>query len=519
MEMLDERVEREAKRLKRDLERRGVRVIDDSDSVGVMEDVTIKTNERNEPKPLPQSIPQRTNALDKFKAFYYYLTDSGLYIQPSLELNYGVEHEIPMDDAGVDKLIIPKEAYNANLTFTILTGLLQNSAMLSFGPPGSGKTTAAEFVISGIYNVTLSDIQEATILGNPELTEEKMLAYIDLTSFIKHKEVIGVRKFMKNPGRLIDEANRMSPSKSSLLLNILDRGWAIYNNRKIKATPGPLFATVNGKDYGNYETTPAFIDRFDIAITALEMNPEFIGYYTEMRNNKIRFIEDMIVKPPKKIDERDLINARKEIYHNIKFDSVLMNKLAHFLAELLSCYEAGMQEHNKTKGNALYEKPGPLCKDCKYFNYDNSICHSTEDSLSARTIASVYAYSKALSWWRGKAKVEEEDLKYALSFASWFKLNPTRKIKEKEKRFKNDRISMVYHLWDTSSKSYDEIVTVFPEYKGIVKTVTDYCRNKSRPSKSELLDMMHSLKKIDSPTKFQLGTALKWMYMNYDRQK
>jgi MoxR-like ATPase len=522
---LADKMDEEAARMKRDFERRGVRVVE-----GGASDANIDGSTRIAVVPAPKkgnngsvgrSRPRRrpVRGQNKFRAFYHHLFDSGLYINAGRDLDFGVEREIPLDDAGDCKIVLAKESYNSVLTFTILTSLLQNTSMLAYGPPGSGKTTAAEFVISGVYNVPLSAVQEATILGNPELTEEKMLAYIKLSSFIKKKEEIGVRKFMTTPGRLIDEANRMPPSKSSLLLNILDRGWAQYNDKKIRATPGPLFATVNGHDAGNYDMTPAFLDRFDIGVVSPELNPAFIEFYAGRRNNKIKFLEDAIVEAPEKITGKDIINARKEIYSRVSFGTNLMNRLAHFLMELQSCDKAGMTHETKTKGNALYKPPGPLCKDCRYFGNDLSLCHTTENSLSARTISTVYAYTKALSWWRGSNSVTEEDVKYVLAAASWFKLRPTRSVFEKEEGFTNDRRAFVYHLWETSAQSYEEICTVFPEYARIVRVVSDYHTGKNIPTKKELEDMMSSIRKIDSPARFPLATALKEMYQDHDRVK
>ncbi|MBD3355112.1 AAA domain-containing protein, partial [Candidatus Woesearchaeota archaeon] len=409
--VLTEEAQKEARRIKERLKRKGVKIIDDTRS-------RIKKPEVKVKKPKPHYNNQSTSKVDpsKFKEFHYYLQDSGFLIDSDISLKFNIEEEEPIDDAGECTIKLAKEAYNPNLTFTIITALLQNTSLISFGPPGSGKTSASEFVISGMYNIPMSEIQEATIQGNPELTEEKMLAYISLSSFIDHKEKIGVRKFMTSPGRIIDEVNRMPPSKSSLLLRILDNGWATYNDKKIKATQGPLFATANGIDPGTYEMTPPFLDRFDIGIIKAELDPYFIEFYTSSRNNKIRSLEDKIIQPPRSITSEDIMNARKEIYFNTYIESELMNKVAHFLAESLSCDKAGKDIQRKTKGHAMKKSPGPLCKDCRYYNNDMNICKETGNGLGARTISSLYAYSKALSWWRGNQKVEEDDIKYALMY-------------------------------------------------------------------------------------------------------
>jgi MoxR-like ATPase len=485
------------------------------------QDITPVTSGIRNKSPLEQIVQTSHNPVnrnihsDKFRLFYQYLLDSGLYISPVAELQFNQHKEINLDEGGICKLPITSEAYNANLTFTMLTSLLQNTSMIYFGAPGSGKTTTAEYVLSGIYNMPLSVIHKATIYGNPELTEEKMLAFVDIVSYLRnHKEVIGIREFMKTPARIIDEVNRIPPGKLSILYQILDRGWTVYNNMKITANPGPLFATANAADSGNYEVPPAFMDRFDIGVVVDHLNPFFIGQFAETRNYKIRNIQEVKVTPPKIITSEDLTNSRKEIFYNTQINEQLVSKVAHFLAELNSCDKAGISIDKKTKGNALYRKPGQLCKDCSHYTNDLNICHATTNSLSARTISTTYAYSKAMAWWRGNNEVEEQDIKNVLAYASWFKIEPTRTIIEKQEGFVNDRVAMVMHLFETSCKSYDEISVAFPDYKEIVKTVTRFYVNKQKPQKTELEDMMASLQKIDSTAKFSLGLALRKMYMD-----
>jgi len=497
---------KEASNIRSALQKRGVKIVDDS--IG-------SSSARLEAKvsQYANSV-QRAGSSNKFKKFYSYLMESGLYIAPKLELAFGEQKEIPLDEGSINSLTLSEEAYNANLTFTILTCLLQNTSVLYFGPPGSGKTTTSEFVLSGVYNIPLSVIHKATIYGHPELTEEKMLAFVDIVSYLKnHEEVIGIRDFMKTPARIIDEVNRIPPGKLSILYQILDRGWTVYNNRKIKANPGPLFATANASDSGNYEVPPAFIDRFDLAVVIDHLNPFFIGQFTEKRNNKIRYIEDQITSPPDKITSEDIVNARKEIYYGTQLPNELVNKIAHFLAELNSCEKAGLSVENKTKGYALFKRPGPLCQDCSHYSNEKSICFTTENGLSPRTISTVYAYSKALSWWRGKSSVTEDELKYVIGFASWFKLQPTRAVFEKEEGFVNDRTALLSYLWDTSSKSYDEVLDVFPGYSDMTRAVSEFYLLGKKPTKACLEGMMKNLQKIDSTAKYSIAVALKKMYM------
>ena len=67
------------------------------------------------------------------------------------------------------------ERYNSTLLFGALTELNKGN-MLLFGEYGGGKTTSAEY-LNAVFNVLPLDlVKRVAIRGNPQLTEEKMVA-------------------------------------------------------------------------------------------------------------------------------------------------------------------------------------------------------------------------------------------------------------------------------------------------------------------------------------------------------
>lgn len=476
-----------------------------------------KENNRTKPR-IESSLDSLVHSLHKLHGVYKEIREQGYYISPSNELVYGRKEAIPLDEAAIQTMESSNVMYNAGITFTILTSLLQDSSMIFFGNPGSGKTTMAEYVSSAIFNLPLKKIQQATLYGHPELTEEKMIAMFDVVKLMNGVRKLVIRDFAKLPVRIIDEVNRIPPAKLSILYQIVDRGWTTYQNEMIIAKPAPLFATANGTDSGNYEMPKPFLDRFDIGIVIQDLAPYHYQEFANKRVNKIRKKKEEMVSLPSRITREDIINFRKLI-HNVQFPSDLMSKLAHFSAELKSCDMAGITPDKKSKSNAIYKKPGPLCDSCDHYSQDNNVCSSTENSYSARTISSVFSYAKALAAWRGSRTVNEDDLKYSLSYGSWFKLSPTRKAFNKEPKFLNDRIEWVKDLYDKTRQSYTEVCALIPEYAEITKIVVAqslYEQGKGsapRVSRSDIQGLFEKTKEIDSLAKYPLMVTLNNMYL------
>lgn len=462
-------------------------------------------------------LEHKITPLEKFHQVYQEIKNKGLYITSSNELVYGNKQALPLDEASLQNLQTSKTMYNAGITFTILTSLLQDSSAIFFGEPGSGKTTLAEYISSAVFDLPLKQIQQATLYGHPELTEEKMIAMYDVIKMMNKEKKLIIRDFIKFPVRIIDEVNRIPLSKLSILYQLVDRGWTTYQDNMLRAYPAPLFATANAPDSGNFELPQPFLDRFDIGINVQDLDPYHYHDFTARRTKKIKKTLENKITLSRKISRKDLIQARKTI-HAVDFPSQLMSYLAHFSAELKTCDMAGVTAHRKAKANALYKKPGPLCESCDHYSKDHTICSQTENSLSARTISSIYSYAKALAAWRGSNQVNQDDLKYSLAYSSWFKLTPTRKAFEDEPRYTNDRIEWVLNLYDSTKKTYEEITNLLPDYQNITQLVLQqslFNRGQAPPpslTRKEVKKLMEETAKLDSLAKFPLIVTLNDLY-------
>ena len=453
-------------------------------------------------KALPPARTHDSSARDKIIRLYHQIQDSGLYIAPELDLQFGNTESIKLNNNGSERVVLADENYNANVLFTTLSCVkpVKTPAMISFGPPGAGKTTCAEYIGSAMFNLGLDQIHNATIYGHPEQTEEKMVARLRTGPLIKEgREEVDWREFITSPIRIVDEVNRLPPAKLSILYQIVDRGMTKYGSEVHKVSEGPLFATANAPDSGNFPLPLPFRDRFDIGVIATELNPQYI--------QRLGANQQM---PDLGITLDTILTASEEI-RNIPIDIDAINKLAHFVSEINYCDKAGTTLESKTKSHALSKKPADgLCTDC---HYREKSCAFTNEPISPRAFMSIQGYSKAVAWFRGQSQVTDETLAAVLPYALWHKLEITPKAIEQDPRFENDRIGFIRFLFGETNKNFIQLSNSIQNYDDMMRAISASYGRGDTASKKDIKKHIRSLKAIDSVNKFSLAVALKSAYV------
>jgi len=409
-----------------------------------------------------------TNASKKIRGLYDLVQERGLYVNSTRDLivadSFKDEEyeEIPLSkEEGVNiKLPTKKsQAYNSTLLFSMLTGLTDGGSVLLMGPPGCGKTTSAEVVGHFLYDVDIDTIRASTIYGHPEQTEEKMLARPHTGKLVKEGiEEIIPRPFVTAPIHIVDEVNRLPPGKQSLLFQAIDRKKVEYCGKEFTMS-GPLFATANYSDAGNFEMSPPFRDRFDIALMVNEPSPLDYETIRAAGDEKMGDSRENLLKIPDefKLGNGEMGRIRKQI-KNVKVDDEARDFLYYTVASIDYCEMAGTDISRMTKGSMMERPPNKaMCSECHYGAGGKSICSMTENGLSPRTMKSVERYAKSLAWFMGKNTAGVEEFKTVMPYTMWHKLRPTNTAFDADGRYVNDRIGFVENIVNESMRSYAEV--------------------------------------------------------------
>jgi len=331
-------------------------------------------------------------------------------------------------------LEIKERKFNSMLLFSILTCLVPGKQLI-VGEPGLGKTTTSEYISCLFYSLPLEVIYSSEIHGNPEQTEEKMIGRPDLGKLSMGYEEVIWSSFSQLPVKIVDEINRLPPSKQDILLDSVDRGIWSYLNDVIINVENCLFATANFSEGGGFELTPRMLDRFDVmveskhpgSILAFELveskrneiklkNPKISKEIIDILKSKIEYDEkierikelsdtfsdylDRIGIPSIKSEEREKI--RREI-SEIKLDRDAEAFSIMLISELSFCKKFGQKR-------VIEDCP----EDCHYSEY---LCSKIRNCISNRFPQSLINYSKALAWFLGNRKVDIEHISLIAPYA------------------------------------------------------------------------------------------------------
>lgn len=463
------------------------------------------------------------NLTNKIYGIYDLITNRNLYVNSNLDVLLGDFKTLSLDSSGQSKIYLPTdEAYNSTLLFSLLVGLTNNGSLLLVGPPGCGKTTTSEYVGHFVHNIPLDDILIGEIQGHPEQTEEKMVARFNLANLMKDGiEKVVPRKFFETSVKIIDEFTRLPPKGWSILTRILDTGIATYGDEVLHCAPGPLYATSNFKDDGNYTMTPSTKDRFDLAVMVAEPNASDFEFIASRGDTKLGHnIEKLLEIPAElKLEQKDRNQIQKEI-SEVKFDQEAINFMSYVIAHINFSDGASDEVVRKSKGYSWQKTHSASISDSHYSNGD-LVCNLTENGVSTRTMQSIERYSKALAWFRGEDVVTVEDVKIIIPYATWHKVDPTPQARDINQKYTNDRIGLMKHLVTRAGNQFIAAKPVFEHYGEGVRAYVDHMDGSLRKEEAQkkIYSAMEGMATQDDPVKFSLAVQLTNMYHQINKKK
>jgi len=311
---------------------------------------------------------------------------------------------------------ISGKSYNSTLLVSILTALVSGKQLI-IGEPGLGKTTTSEYVASLFYSLPLEVIWNSEIHGNPEQTEEKMIGRPNLGKLNFGEEEVIWAYFPQLPVKIVDEINRLPPSKQDILLDGIDRGIWKYLDEIIICDENCLFATANYISGTGIGLSLPLLDRFDVVVESKhpgailsfelvdsrkiedylrnssissEIN-QLLSDNTEYETKRERLEElselyseyifsTFGIKP---LIRRDREKIRGEI-ERIKLDQDSEAFIMTFISEFSYCKKYGQKR--------IIDECDEGC------HYSEYVCSKVKNCLSNRFSQSLIKYCKALAW-------------------------------------------------------------------------------------------------------------------------
>jgi MoxR-like ATPase len=404
----------------------------------------------------------------KVRKLYALAGERGLYVNTNFDLfthepelirlQGGSGYEIPLinPDSKVDG--IKQNAYTSPLLFVTLTGLLNHGTMILTGGPGLGKTTSSELAGPMLTGTSLEDVLASEILGHPQLTEEKMIASYDLGKLVYSGEKVVIpSRFLECPVKIIDEVNRLPPDTSSILMKVADTGKAVYGGQLLIGKTGPLYATANYTDEGNFQLTPPFLDRFDVAVMVTSPAPWDLRTIRKRGDEKLNGGIEDLAKFPQEL-KLDLTKIRKEINslpEETESGMSQVEEFADFVYASLRFSEAASQNLSRaTKGNAwaMNQNNSPA----GHFSESPHVYSVNE--LTIRTMKAMPRYAKAFAWFNGDNTATLTHLKKVIPYLLWHKIQPTQTAITGNPLYANDRIAFVEELVKKIETDYTEFM-------------------------------------------------------------
>lgn len=282
------------------------------------------------------------------------------------------------------------------LTICVLNALTPNSAMLLIGGHGGGKTSLVKILGRMLTGLTLRQVEEGIIRGHPQLTEEKIIATLNIAKLLKGEEEVKWRDFIRVFWKIVDEVNRLTPYAQDILLSLLAEGRVKYYDAVKEIPQYCLFATINPQDAGTFELALPFLDRFGLSIPISMPTSHDLAIILNSQDEKYHGYDEL-VQVPKILEQAELM----EIWYfvdRVKVTLHVDNFIHAIVREFSLCDRID-------KGNAERLKPGSgLCNGC-HFDVEDSVCNKVESILSVRVAKDLLRYGKALTWLLGLPEV------------------------------------------------------------------------------------------------------------------
>jgi MoxR-like ATPase len=401
---------------------------------------------------------------EKLRQAYFWITNSAI-ITPfyDIEYNSGPAPEYKLGDSKTAVRFPSDQSYSSFVLLPLLT-LVARRKCLFIGGPGRGKTASA--VLMGLLaGYTLAEVKRAIQHGQPQMTISDLLGNPLPADLMKAESMdairIAWRKWLAMRVKIIDEYNRIPTRTQSALLTVMSDNYAELLDQVYDCPEAAWYLTANDDaGGGTYQVIEALRDRIDVVVRALHFNTRFVGELLGRLESGIR--PEDLMPPAIVFTEAEIDRAHRELLA-VAFPPALLRRLEHFMAQLEFFEPGAAQMEYQTKDNVRLS--GMELKALAGAETGKSrvkdLGLQTSNGLSVRAIMTCLVFTKALSFFRGRADVSLDDLRNMLPFVLHDKLvqNPDAPFFEEQGNaiFRVDKVSWIRRLFDLSCAEYDQL--------------------------------------------------------------
>ena len=411
--------------------------------------------------------PAQTASLaldEKLRQAYFWIVNYAV-ISPHYDIEYndGPPQTFTFGDTKAQVYLPSAQSYSSFILLPLLNFAVRGRCLL-IGGPGRGKTTSA--VLMGILaGYSLNEVREAMQHGQPQMTISDLLGNplpADLVNAQSMADIrISWRKWLSMRVRIIDEYNRIPTRTQSALLTVMADNYAEILDHVFKCPDGAWYLTANDDaGGGTYQVIEALRDRIDVVVKALSFN--------------MRFMDDLLLRVEKRLKPEELVPPQiiftaaeseqmfREIL-NVPMPREILRRLEFFASQFEFLEPAAEQFEYRTKDTARLASvdvhtlaSGETGKDKL-----RDIGAQTKNGLSVRTLFTLLNFAKAMTYFRGGAQVELEDLRQMIPFVLHDKLQPDLDAPffdaPGNAMYRTDRVSWIRKLFDLACAEYDRL--------------------------------------------------------------
>ncbi|MBL8058774.1 MAG: AAA family ATPase, partial [Anaerolineales bacterium] len=362
------------------------------------------------------------------------------------------------------------ESYASFVLIPLLNFMVRRRCLL-VGLPGRGKTMTAILMgalvrQAGGARRPIAEVWENIQHGHPQMTVSDLLGNplpADLINARSLEEIrVAWRPWLDQPVKIVDEYNRIPTRTQSALLTVMADNYAEVLGKLHRCPKAAWYLTANDDaGGGTYQVIEALRDRIDIVVKAPHLNNRFLDDLLERFEQGYEPGEHLPEHLLFTAEEVDQVN--RAVTAEVALPPAILRRIGFFASQLEFCEPAAEQLEYRTKDTVQLAGAdvGALLARESGKDRLKDLGTQTRNGVSTRALLSLFAFAKALAYFRGRAEVALEDVRVILPFVLYDKLTPNLNAaffdQPEAAMYRTDRLGWVRKLFDLACAEFDRL--------------------------------------------------------------